>query len=100
MEGLLQRIPGIIVYLDDVLITGKTEEEHFCSMEKVLSKLKEAGLRLKQKKCWFMNSSVTYLGHKIDSQGLHPLKEKVQALREAPAPRNLTQLKAYLGLLT
>ena len=47
-----------------------------------------------------MQESVIYLGHRIDQHGLHPLKEKVQAVQEAPAPKNITELKSYLGLLT
>ena len=100
MEGLLQNIPGVIIYLDDVLITGRTNEEHLRSLEKVLTKMEEAGLRLKAEKCTFMNASVEYLGHRIDAQGLHPLKEKVEAVRNAPNPTNVSELKAFLGLLT
>ena len=47
-----------------------------------------------------MTESVTYLGHIIDAQGLHPIKHKVEAIQEAPRPKNLTRLKSYLGLLT
>ena len=47
-----------------------------------------------------MSPSVAYLGHKIDSEELHPLPSKVQAVTEAPCPMNPKQLKAYLGLLT
>ena len=55
---------------------------------------------LKREKCVFMAKSVSYLGHIIDSQGLHLTQDKVDAILEAPPPKNLTQLKAYLGLLT
>ena len=47
-----------------------------------------------------MAPSVSYLGHKIDAEGLHPLPDKLQAIKEAPTPRNVTDLKSYLGLLT
>ncbi|PIK36208.1 hypothetical protein BSL78_26960 [Apostichopus japonicus] len=47
-----------------------------------------------------MTPSVQYLGHVIDEKGLHPMPEKVKAIKEAPAPRNVTELKSYLGLLT
>ena len=100
MEGLLGNISGVIVYLDDVLITGKTDEEHLKTLDTVLTRLKEAGLRLKKMKCSFMADSVTYLGHRIDAQGLHPLQEKVEAIQQAPPPKNVSELKAFLGLLT
>ena len=41
-----------------------------------------------------------YLGHRIDNQGLHPIVEKVEAIRDAPAPTNVSELRSYLGLLT
>ena len=60
-----------------------------------------AGLRVKKNKCKFMVSPVVYLGHVIDAQGLlHPLPDKVEAILQAPSPRNVTKLKSYLGLLT
>ena len=100
MDSLLQGIPGVSVYLDDILITGKTEELHLQTLDKVLTKLESAGLRLKKEKCSFMNDSVTYLGHKIDAQGLRPIPDKIEAIKEAPSPKNVTQVKSYLRLLS
>ena len=51
-------------------------------------------------KCKFLAPSVSYLGYKIDGEGLHPLPEKVKAIQDAPTPKNVTELKSYLGLLT
>ena len=100
MENLLKGIPNVIVYIDDILVTGTSEEEHLSVLEKVLERLENSGLRLKKHKCVFMAKSVTFLGYRIDAQGLHPLESKVQAIQKAPTPRNVTELKAYLGLLT
>ena len=57
-------------------------------------------LRAKKSKCTFLVPSVSYLGYKIDGEGLHPLPEKVKAIQDAPTPRNSVKLKSYLGLLT
>ena len=100
MENLLQDIPGVVVYIDDVLITGPDESGHIAALEEVLRRMEQAGLRLSKGKCLFMAPSVEYLGYKIDAEGLHPLPEKVRAIERAPKPRNTTELKAYLGLLT
>lgn len=100
MESLLQGIPKVMVYIDDILITGSTDKEHLETLEKVLSKLKEAGIHLKRDKCFFLQESVVYLGYKIDKNGIHPLTEKVEAVKNAPEPKNMTELKSYLGLLT
>ena len=95
IESLLQGIDGVIVYLDDILITGHTEEEHLKSLEEVLSRLEKAGLRVKRKKCEFMRSSVEYLGHKIDETGLHPLLNKIRAIKEAPTPRFVNHIWGF-----
>ena len=47
-----------------------------------------------------MVPEVVYLGHKIDAQGLHPLTKKVEAVQAAPVPKNVSELKSYLGLLS
>lgn len=99
MEGLLQDIPRVTIFLDDILLTGKDDQEHLQTMAMVLKWLQEAGLRLKRSKCLFMNKEVMFLGHNVDATALHPVHEKVQAIQEAPTPLNVTELKAYLGLL-
>jgi len=100
MDSLLADIPGVVVYMDDILVTGPTESDHLAALEEVLSRMEKAGLRLKKKKCQFMVPSVTYLGYIVDSEGLHPTPEKIRAITEVPSPRNVTELKSYLGLLS
>ena len=78
IETVLQGIPKTSVYIDDILVTGKNHAEHLKNLESVLSRLRGSGLRLKRNKCSFMKSSVTYLGHVIDSKGVHPSPEKTK----------------------
>jgi len=54
---------------------------------------------LKQDKCTFMQSSVKYLGYKVDQEGIHPLKDKEVAIVDAPESRNIKELRAILGLV-
>ena len=75
MDNVLQGLPGVVVYLDDILVTGANEREHLKNLEAVLKRLLEAGLRLKKSKCKFNVKEVCYLGYKIDGQGLHFRKE-------------------------
>lgn len=70
------------------------------SLAQVMKCLSEAGLRLNKHKCKFMVSTVKFLGHLVDAQGLRPLPEKVHAVQDAPIPSYVTELKAYLGLIS
>ena len=65
----------------------------------MLRRLDNTGMRLKQEKCKFNQTQVEYLGHIISEQGISPSETKVQAIRDAPEPTNVTELKAFLGLL-
>ena len=87
MENILQGIPQVTVYLDDILIAGRTEAEHLTHLEMVLTRLRQAGLR---DKCSFTVKAVEYLGHAIDAS----------SAREDPSPQDVSQLQSYLGLLT
>jgi hypothetical protein len=87
------------VYLDDILITGRSEQEHLHNLTQVLSRLETAGMRLKREKCAFVLPSVSYLGHVISAEGLHTAESKVKAVVNAPEPRNLTELRSFLGMV-
>ena len=99
METLLAGITGVGVFLDDVMVSGKTPQEHRKALEEVLRRLSDANLRLQMKKCRFGVSSITYLGHHISADGVRPTGDKVSAVKHAPAPKNLKELQAWLGLI-
>ena len=63
IEGVLRGISNICIYLDNILITGKTNTDHIKNLDVVLTRLEEAGMCLKQKKCPFLLPKVEYLGH-------------------------------------
>jgi len=69
IDTILQGIDGVLVYQDDILVTGKSDEDHYLSLATVLQRLEDHGLRVKKKKCSFFVPSLTYLGHTIDSHG-------------------------------
>ena len=99
MDVILQGVAHVMCYIDDIIITGKDDDEHLSTLATVLERLREHGFRLKKSKCVFMGDSVEYLGHRIDAQGLHPTDDKLSAIQDAPAPRNVTELRSFLGLL-
>ena len=89
----------MVCYIDDILVTGSNESEHLRNLEQVFNRLKEHGIRLRKDKCVFLSHSVDSLGHRIDAEGIHPLPSKVEAMVKAPAPRNITELKSFLGMV-
>ena len=99
MDAILQGIPHVICYIDDILVTGANDPEHLQNLGEVLQWLEQHGLRTKKPKCEFLKPSVDYLGHHIDAQGLHTMSCKLDAIVQAPKPENLQQLRSFLGLL-
>ena len=96
---VLQGIPNALCYLDDVIVTGVSDREHLSTIARVLERLKSYGFRLKAAKCMFMGESVEYLGHCIDTTGLHATPQKLAAIQQAPPPTNVQELRSFLGLL-
>jgi len=99
MDTLFQGLYKVSAYIDDIMLTGSTLEEHLQVLDKVLRILKSAGLRLNRSKCLFLQPHIEYLGHVIDQHGIHPTEDKVRAIKEAPAPRNVTELRSFLGMI-
>lgn len=99
MENLLQGIPGVCVYMDDILVTGYTDAEHLDHLAQVLQRFQDAGMRLKKTKYLFLLPSIEYLGHIIRAEGLCTSDAKVSAIVNAPAPQNVTELRLFLGLV-
>ena len=99
MNVILQGIPHVCCYIDDILVTGVNQQEHLQNLEEVLRRLEQNNLRIKKPKCEFFKDSVEYLGHCVDAQGIHTLPSKVEAILRAPDPKNLQQLRSFLGLL-
>ena len=89
----------VCVYLDDVLVSDKTREEHLSNLNEVLTCLESAGLRLKEKKCTFCKPEVTCLGHIISADVLKPSPHKIKAVSESPSPSKISELKSFLGLV-
>ena len=99
MDSTFQSVPNVAVYFDNLYITGKDDDEHLDTLNKVLSSIKEKGLKINKNKCQFMLSEIKFLGYRLNKRGLQPQPEKVNAIKLAPQPENVSQLRAYLGLV-
>lgn len=90
IENLFRGIPHVVVYQDDITITGRNLQEHLQTLDSVLSKLSSAGLTLNE---------VTYLGFRIDKYGLRKTPERISCIENAPTPTNVTELKAFVCMV-
>ena len=85
-------------YLDDIIVTGKDDEEHLRNLELVLERLGKYGFKLQRSKCEFMMPSIEYLGHVVDKDGIRKDPSATEAIRDAPAPRDTGEMRSFLGL--
>ena len=87
----------VLVFLDDILIFSKTREEHIKHVREVLTRLRKQKLYAKLSKCEFFQEQVTFLGHQIGANGLSVSQDKIDAVRDWPAPKNDTEVRSFLG---
>lgn len=99
IESILVGIPGVISFLDDILITGRNLDEHKNRLFEVFKRLRENGLTVSRKKCEFFRKSIEYLGYVLSKEGMSTSPSKVSAIKDAPTPTNVKQLKAFLGMV-
>ena len=100
MDSILGDFPFCVCYVDDVLIFSASHEEHEEHIRKVLGRLRENKLVVKNDKCVFGAESVTFLGHKVSSNGVAPLPSKVEGIRKFPKPTTVKKLQEFLGMVT
>ena len=89
-----------LVYLDDIIIIGKTFDEHLENLRGVLQRIQAAGLKLNSQKCCLFMDSVKYLGHIVTSEGVSTDPDKVKAVQQWPVPQSVHELRSFLGLCT
>ena len=88
-----------IIYLDDVIVFGCTEEEHLERLRVVFEHFREFNLKLKPSKCSFFKTEIVYLTHHVSKEGICPSEENVHAIMEFPMPETYTEVRAFCGLL-
>ena len=99
IEQVLAGLNGTCVIMDDLLVGSVNDDEHLLNLEAVFQQLQKYGLRVKLSKCVFMAPSVIYFGLRFSERGVQPTDEKVKAIRDAPTPRNVTEISSFLGML-
>ena len=96
---MLEGIPGVLCITDDVLVHGKTQEEHDERLTLVLSRLQAAGVTLNREKLKFSQTSVMFLGHMVDHTGIQTDTRKVAAITQVHTTHNVEDIQRFLGMI-
>ena len=99
MTDLLKKEKGCEAIMDDIIVYGKSVEDHDENLHKTLQIVKESGLKLNKNKCEFRKSALNYFGHVLSADGGSPDPGKVKATRELPAPTNVPELRRVMGMI-
>jgi len=87
-----------LIYLDDVIVTGATFEAMIDNLSKVFERFRQAGLKLKPKKCSLFSREVEFLGHIVTPDGIHTDPKKTEAIETWPEPKCVKDVRSFLGL--
>ncbi|GBG84873.1 hypothetical protein CBR_g39335 [Chara braunii] len=88
----------VLVYLDDILVYSRSLEDHLEHLRRVLETLRRAKYKANRDKCEFAQQELEYLGHFVTPEGISPLSDKIQAIQKWPDPRNVMDVRSFLGL--
>lgn len=100
VDTMTAGLSGTAAYLDDIVVTGASIQEHNNRVQELFAKMQTYGLRVRMDKCIFLETEVKFLGQIISKDGRKPDKEKIQAIVQMPAPTDISRLRALLGMIT
>ena len=87
-----------LIYLDDVIVFSRTEEEHLTQLRSVFEQFREHGLKLKPSKCHFLWKEIAFLGHKVSEEGMKLGDDGLKGIAEMAPPANYTEIRRFLGV--
>ncbi|BHF78003.1 hypothetical protein SprV_0602111300 [Sparganum proliferum] len=99
IDRVLRGLPFVYVYIDDVLVASRDVEEHLQHLTLLFDRFQQLGVTLHPAKCILGATSLEFLGHLIDSNGIRPLPSKFAAIRDFPPPTSKRQLQRFLGMV-
>ena len=88
----------LLIYLDDIILHSSSLDDHFDKINEALSRLNNAGLKLKPYKCEFLKAEVVYLGHVICKDGIKPNPKVIESVKNWKTPETVKEVQKYLGL--
>lgn len=99
MHQVLNGLNFVYVYLDDVIVFSRSEEEHVEHLHAIFQRLDEYGLRIKPSKCMFGVSELSFLGHDVSKDGIRPSQRKVEDIVKFQKPSSIKQMQRFLGMI-
>lgn len=99
MEQILSGCQNALNYIDDIIVFGRTMQEHDMALQKVLEALKAYDVVLNSMKCVFRATEIIFLGHKLSANGIEPTEEKMIAIKSCRAPQSKEEVRSFLGLV-
>ncbi|EYC02822.1 hypothetical protein Y032_0097g2957 [Ancylostoma ceylanicum] len=100
MNTMIAGLRGVATYLDDILVCGRTEQEHMENLLALFERIAEYGFKVRIEKCSFAKPEIRCLGFIVDKNGRRPNPEKIEAIKGMVEPKNVGQLRAFLGMIT
>lgn len=100
MDQIFKDFSWVKIYVDDIIIGADSHDQMMDRLEIVLSKLSEHNVKINLKKCLFVRSEVRFLGHIVSRDGVRPCPDRLRTIKDCPAPRNVKELQAFLGMVT
>ena len=98
LQNALSGLKGVKNISDDIIVFGKTQEEHDRNLEATFARLKEKNLTLNRQKCEFNKDKLVFYGYIFGKDGISADPAKVTAIKNAPSPTNVTELRSFLGM--
>ena len=87
-----------LVYIDDIILFGRSEDEHIATLREVFSRVRQARMKLKPQKCHLGKREVTFLGHRVSAEGIAPDPSNTEKVRQWPEPQTAAEMLSFLGL--
>lgn len=100
IDTALQGLEGVVAYFDDIVVHASSLEECNKRLISCLERLRKLDLHINKSKCTFFAPKIKYLGHIISEKGIEKAPEKVNAIINAPRPKNLEELRSFIGYVT
>ena len=98
IHEIVQNIKDVFVYSDDVLVASSDIESHLETIDLLLTRLNEYGLRVNLTKCKWLQTTVDFLGFEISSEGIQPFASKIESLIGLEEPKNYKELRRIMGM--